>query len=125
MISFHFRFGFGSVPLSLSYTWSLLSLPYTTTLRSISILRFHYGPTIYALLGVLPLCPVASPCALWTALVPCGQPFTPIHPPTALYTHTPTYHPSPTPYRPPPRISIFTSFSLFQFFSPFLCHFTP
>ena len=38
---------------------------------------------------------------------------------------TPTYRPSPTPLHPPPRISIFTSFSTFQFLSPFLCHFTP
>ena len=100
MISFHFRFGFGSGsgPSSLSYTWSLLSLPYTTTLRSISILRFHCGPTIYALSGVLPcgqpLCPVDSPFALWTA----------------LYTHTPTFRPSPTPYHPHARISIFHVF---------------
>jgi hypothetical protein len=85
MISFHFRFGSGSVPSSLSYTWSLLSLPYTTTLPSISILRFHYGPTIYALLGVLPLCPVASPFALWPALVPCGRPLCPVDSPCALW----------------------------------------
>jgi hypothetical protein len=51
-----------------------LLLPYTQ--QTISILRFHCGRQIFGPLGGFrPLWPVASPCALWPALVPCGQPF--------------------------------------------------
>ena len=42
-----------------------------------------------------PLCPVASPCALWTALVPCGRPLCPVDGPCALWP-------------PPPKHTLFT-----------------
>ncbi len=110
------------VPLSVPLSLSTLSGCHCLTLLPCDPFQFYdftVALRFYALWGVLPLWPVTSlvvcdpPCGLWPALWP------------ALGTHTPTYRPSPTPYHPPPRISIFTSFSLFQFFTTFLCHFTP
>jgi hypothetical protein len=91
------------------------SLPYTTTLRSISILRSHRGAHFSPILGVLatfdtfaPLCPVDANHTNTHKHTP--------HPLQALYTH-PTTH--------PPTFQFFTSFSLFQFFTPFIRHFSP
>ena len=62
-----------------------LLLPYTQ--QTISILRFHCGRQILRPTGVFRhLWPVASPYALWPAIVPCGHP-PPKH--TLFTRHTP------------------------------------
>jgi hypothetical protein len=112
----------------------MLALPLPYTQQTISILRFHCGRQILRPPGVFRhLWPVASPCALWPALMPCGQPLWPVASPCALWpptTQTHPFHPphpppalSPHPIPHPPVFQFFTSFRPFQLLSPFLCHF--
>jgi len=78
-----------------------LLLPYTQ--QTISILRFHCGRQIFGPLGGFrPLWPVASPCALWPALMACGQPLCPVASPCALWPALVACG------HPPPKHTLFT-----------------
>ena len=85
----------------------MLALPYTTTLQSISIFRFHPGAQIFGLLGVLHLPTLTTLAHHWHITGTYTR-----HTPPIPFTHTP----------PHPRLH-FNFYRLYHHFN-FLPHFS-